>query len=59
MAQEPLNLTEKERDLLFSLLLKEMHDIHNYNVTVQAHLKSYKDDLHALYNKIVANMDED
>ena len=59
MAQEPLNLTEKERDLLFSLLLKEMHDIFNYNATVQAHLNSYKDDLHTLYNKIVANMDED
>ena len=57
--QEPLILTEKERDLLFSLLLKELRDIDNYNAVVQAHLKSYKEDLHELYKKIVANMDED
>jgi proline dehydrogenase len=57
--QEPLELTEKERDLLFSLLLKEIRDIDNYNAVVQAHLKSYKEDIHDLYKKIVANMDED
>ena len=57
--KEPLELTEKERDILFSLLLKEIRDIDNYNAVVQAHLKSYKEDLHAIYNKIVANMDED
>ena len=57
--KEPLELTEKERDILFSLLLKEIRDIDNYNAVVQAHLKSYREDLHAIYNKIVANMDED
>lgn len=57
--QEPLTLTEKERDILFSLLLKEIRDIDNYNAIVQAHLKSYKEDIHDLYKKIVANMDED
>ena len=57
--QEPLILTEKERDILFSLLLKEIRDIDNYNAVVQAHLKSYKEDLLELYKKIVANMDED
>jgi hypothetical protein len=57
--KEPLELTEKERDILFSLLLKEIRDIDNYNAVVQAHLKSYKEDLHTIYNKIVANMDED
>lgn len=59
MAKEPLNLTEKERDLLFSLLLREIRDIGNYNAIVQAHLKPYKEDLHELYKKIVANMDEE
>ena len=59
MAKEPLVLTEKERDLLFSLLLKEIRDIDNYNAVVQAHLKSYKEDLHGIYKKIVASMDED
>ena len=57
--KEPLELTEKERDILFSLLLKEIRDIDNYNAVVQAHLKSYREDLHAIYNKVVANMDED
>lgn len=57
--KEPLELTEKERDILFSLLLKEMRDIDNYNAVVQAHLKSYKEDLHEIYNKVVANMDEE
>lgn len=57
--QEPLTLTEKERDILFSLLLKEIRDIDNYNAVVQAHLESYKKDLHEIYKKIVANMDED
>ena len=57
--KEPLELTEKERDILFSLLLKEMRDIDNYNAVVQAHLNSYKEDLHEIYQKIVANMDED
>ena len=57
--KEPLELTEKERDTLFSLLLKEMRDIDNYNAVVQAHLNSYKEDLHEIYQKIVANMDED
>ena len=57
--QEPLILTEEERDILFSLILKEIRDIDNYNAVVQAHLKSYKEDLHELYKKIVANMDED
>ena len=59
MAKEPLILTEEERDLLFSLLLKEIRDIDNQNAIVQAHLKSYKEDLHELYKKIVASMDED
>lgn len=59
MAKEPLNLTEKERDILFSILLKEIRDIDNYNAIMQAHLSSYKKDLHNIYNKIVANMDED
>ena len=57
--KEPLTLTEKERDILFSLLLKEMRDIDNYNAVVQAHLKNYKEELHEIYKKIVANMDED
>ena len=57
--KEPLELTEKERDILFSLLLKEIRDIDNYNAVVQAHLKSYKEDLHQIYKKIVANMDEE
>ena len=57
--KEPLELTEKERDILFSLLLKEIRDVDNYNAVVQAHLKSYKEDLHAIYKKIVANMDEE
>ena len=57
--KEPLELTEKERDLLFSLLLKEIRDVDNYNAVVQAHLKSYKEDLHQIYKKIVANMDEE
>lgn len=59
MAKENLNLTEKERDILFSLLLAEIRNIDNHNAIVQAHLKSYKEDLHELYKKIVANMDED
>jgi proline dehydrogenase len=57
--KEPLELTEKERDILFSLLLKEIRDVDNYNAVVQAHLKSYKEDLHQIYKKIVANMDEE
>ena len=57
--KEPLTLTEKERDILFSLLLKEMRDIDNYNAVVQAHLNKYKEDLHEIYKKIVANMDEE
>ena len=57
--QEPLTLTEKERNILFSLLLKEIGDIDNYSAVVQAYLKSYKKDLHEIYTKIVANMDED
>ena len=57
--KEPLELTEKERDILFSLLLKEMRDIDNYNAVVQAHLNSYKKDLHEIYDKVVANMDEE
>lgn len=57
--QEPLTLTEKERDILFFLLLKEIRDIGNNNAIVQAHLEPYKKDIHNLYNKIVANMGED
>ena len=57
--KEPLILTEKERDILFSLLLKEIRDIDNYNAVVQVHLNKYKEDLHKIYKKIVANMDED
>ena len=57
--QEPLILTEKERDILFSLLLKEIRDIDNYNAAVRAYLESYKEDLHEIYTKIVANVDED
>ena len=57
--KEPLELTEKERDILFSLLLKEIRDVDNYNAVVQAHLHQYKEDLHQIYNKIVANMDEE
>ena len=57
--KEPLELTETERDILFSLLLKEIRDVDNYNAVVQAHLKSYKEDLHQIYKKIVANMDEE
>ena len=57
--QEPLMLIERERDILFSLLLKEIRDINNHNAVVQAHLKSYREDLQELYKKIVANMDED
>lgn len=57
--KEPLELTEKERDILFSLLLKEIRDIDNYNAVVQAHLQQYKEDLHQIYKKIVANMDEE
>ena len=59
MTKEPLNLTEKERDILFSLLLAEIRNINNYNAIVQAHLKPYKEDLHELYKKIVDNMDEE
>lgn len=57
--QKPLTLIERERDILFSLLLKEIRDINDHNVIVQTHLKSYREDLHELYNKIVANMNED
>ena len=57
--KKPLELTEQERDILFSLLLKEIVDVDNYNAIVQAHLQEYKEDLHRIYKKIVANMDEE
>ena len=57
--QEPLILTKRERDILLCLLLKEIRDIDNRKAIVRAHLKSYKEELHEIYKKIVANMDED
>lgn len=56
--KEPLVLTEKERDTLFSLILKELREIDNYSAIAQAHLKSYKEDLSVVYNKLVADMEE-
>ena len=56
--KEPLVLTEKERDTLFSLILKELREIENYSAIAQAYLKNYKEDLSIVYNKLVANMEE-
>ena len=56
--KEPLVLTEKERDIFLSLILKELREVRNYGAVAQAYLDNYKEDLSIICNKLVANMEE-
>ena len=57
--KEPLNLTKGEQELLLDLLLKEVSNIDNLNATAQQHLTQYRQDVLAIYHKVVDSMDED
>lgn len=57
--QEPLTLTEKERDILLNILSNEVIKINELNTTMQGYLEPYRQKVMDIYRKVVDNIDED
>ena len=57
--QEPLILTEKERDVLLNILSNEVLKINELNTTMQKYLEPYRQEVMDIYRKVVDNIDED
>lgn len=52
-----LVLTEKEKEILMNLILGEFNSIRTLNANIYFKIQEYEKDLHAIYKKIVDNME--
>lgn len=57
--QEPLILTQNEREILLDLIMGEFNNLKKLNGNYHRYIEEYQKELQAIHHKIVDNFEEE